>query len=69
MADYRVGTNGTSVSVTILTARASKRTGKSAGLKGWSVIFRSTCDLTKFVQARESEGYMFEGKNVLSQRG
>jgi len=70
MADYRIGDAGTSV--TILSERAVRRgvplywpnaSGKL--IVGSTFKFPTDYDVTFFVQLREAQGFVFEGKEEL----
>jgi hypothetical protein len=64
MADYRIGRDGTIV--TILTERAANRGSGAKPTVGMSIAFKTRHDTGSFVRAGEAEGYTFEGKEALA---
>ncbi|HEU0046227.1 MAG TPA: hypothetical protein VFQ43_01325 [Nitrososphaera sp.] len=65
MADYKIEQNG--LIIVFLSERATKRTSGTNPKIGARLAFRSPYEILQFVQAGESEGYAFEGKEFLAQ--
>jgi hypothetical protein len=62
-SDYRIGADGTSIM--ILSERATTRGSGPRPKRGWTIAFKSRYESTQFVDAGESEGFTFEGKEFL----
>lgn len=65
MADYRIEPNG--LIVVFLSERATRRASGANPKVGARLAFRTTSDTAQFVEAGESEGFVFEGKEFLAQ--
>lgn len=65
MADYRIERDGTVV--VFLSERATKRASGTNPKVGARLAFKTKYNTAEFVQAGESEGFTFEGKEFLSQ--
>jgi hypothetical protein len=65
MADYRIEPDGTVVE--FLSERSTQRASGSAHPKiGARLAFKTRWDTAQFVEAGESEGFIFEGKEFLT---
>jgi hypothetical protein len=65
MADYGVERDGTVV--VFLSERATKRASGPNPKIGTRLAFKTRYETAQFVQAGESEGFTFEGKEFLAQ--
>jgi hypothetical protein len=65
MADYRIKPDGTVV--VFLSERATKRALEPNPKIGARLAFKTRYETAQFVQAGESEGFTFEGKEFLAQ--
>lgn len=65
MADYRIEPDGTVV--VFLSERATKRASGTNPKVGARLAFKTKYNTVEFVQAGESEGFTFEGKEFLAQ--
>jgi hypothetical protein len=65
MADYRIEPDGTVV--VFLSERATKRASGTNPKVGARLAFKTKYNTAEFVQAGESEGFTFEGKEFLAQ--
>lgn len=64
MADYRIEPDG--LVVVFLSDRATQRVTGPNPKVGARLAFRATSETAQFVEAGESEGFIFEGKEFLS---
>jgi hypothetical protein len=64
MADYRIEPDGTVV--VFLSERATKRASGTNPEVGARLAFKTKYNTVEFVQAGESEGFTFEGKEFLA---
>jgi hypothetical protein len=64
MKDYRIEEGGTLVRM--LSERSTQRAVGPKPKVGWSVAFKSKYETAEFVNAGETEGFTFEGKELLA---
>jgi hypothetical protein len=65
--DYRIERDGTTV--VLVSERATQRGTGPRPQQGARLAFRTTHDTLQFVRAAESEGFLFEGKEIFGERG